>query len=521
MGKIGEIWAKLGLKKDEFDKGLDNADKKAKGFGSSLKSMGASAKAAWALVGTAAVAAVSKFINSSQTLGDAWAKTMSGMTSRWQNFISQVNRGIADKNNRRNFLWNPFGFWGQIFGSGESGTAKMAGEAKSVAQDAMFEIENAFKIATSEMAPRLNELYLKMMNTALSGKERAAAGAEYRSLLEPLYGNRAQGYKDFMNATVQNWAAVGGISGKYSNEQIVNLVKMMGTNSDYVQQNFGDFYAAYQSMSDTLTQEMVDAIVAYNNAANELNDSLRRIDRVAMNAANIGANSKSDEKPKETDSGAIVDGMIDDVAQRILDGKYEVESAWSDILDLVDVEWELPELDISNAEASLDKLLQDWQQKQQEMMQWKEAFSSALEQGIEGGIASFAEGIGQLAAGGGIDEFAATMLSQMGSFAKQFGSMLIEFGVAAVSLKKLITNPFAAIAAGAALVALGSFASKKAQALTDNFTGSSTTASSGGTSSQSVESQSISTEMTIYVKGKIDGKDILLSGQRAAQYYGR
>lgn len=519
MGKIGEIWAKLGLKKDEFDKGLDNANKKAKGFGSSLKNMSLKAKTIWTFIAVEAVNAFSKVVHSSQTLGDEWDRVVSGMKSNWQNFISHVNRGIADKTNRRNFLWNPFSFWRQI--NSESGTAKMAGEAKSVAQDAMFEIENAFKIATSEMAPRLNELYLKMMNTALSGKERAAAGAEYRSLLEPLYGNRAQGYKDLMNATVQNWAAVGGISGKYSNEQIVNLVKMMGTNSDYVQQNFGDFYAAYQSMSDTLTQEMVDAIVAYNNAANELNDSLRRIDRVAMNAANIGANSTSAEKPKETDYGAIVDGMIDDVAQRILDGKYEVESAWSDILDLVDVEWELPELDISNAEANLDKLLQDWQQKQAQMRQTSEALSAALEDGIEQMIVSFADNIGQLAAGGDIDEFSAAMLSQMGSFAKQFGSILIQCGVASLALGDLFKNPYAAIAAGAALVALGSYATKKSQALLDNFTGSSTTASSGGTSSQSVESQSISTEMTIYVKGKIDGKDILLSGQRAAQYYGR
>lgn len=521
MGKIGEIWAKLDLKKDEFDKGLDNADKKAKGFGSSLKSMGASAKAAWALVGTAAVAAVSKFINSSQTLGDAWAKTMGGMTSRWQNFISLVNRGLADKANRRNFLLNPAEFFRQTFGSGEADAAKLAGQAKSSAQDALFEIENAFKIATSEMAPRLNELYLKMMNTALSGKERAAAGAEYRSLLEPLYGNRAQGYKDFMNAAVENWAAVGGISGKYSNEQIVNLVKMMGTNSDYVQQNFGDFYAAYQSMSDTLTQEMVDAIVAYNNAANELNDSLRRIDRVAMNAANIGADSTAAEKPQETDYGAIVDGMIDDVAQRILDGKYEVQSAWNDILDLVDVEWELPELDISKAEESLQTLMDEWLAQQEQMRQWNEAFSGMFEQGINDGIVTLADGLGQLAAGGDVEEFASSMLSQLGSFAKQFGSMLIEFGTGAIALKSLIKNPYLAIAAGIALVALGGIATQKAQDMTDNFTGGSSTASSGSMSSQGAEAQSISTEMTIYVKGKIDGKDILLSGQRAAKYYGR
>ena len=91
MGKIGEIWAKLSLKKDDFDKGLDQANTKAKGFGSSLKSMGVAAKAAWAAVGAAAVKAINEFINSSQTLGDQWAMTVSGMKSRWQNFLSTIN----------------------------------------------------------------------------------------------------------------------------------------------------------------------------------------------------------------------------------------------------------------------------------------------------------------------------------------------------------------------------------------------------------------------------------------------
>ena len=106
------------------------------------------------------------------------------------------------------------------------------------------------------MGPRLNELYLKMMNTALSGTERAAAGAEYRKLLEPIYANRTQGYQDVMNASIQNWAAIGGISGKYTNEEIVSLVTMMGKNASYVEQNYSDFYKAYQSIGDNLTSEI-------------------------------------------------------------------------------------------------------------------------------------------------------------------------------------------------------------------------------------------------------------------------
>lgn len=525
MGKIGEIWAKLGLKKDDFDKGLDQANSKAKGFGSSLKSMGAAAKAVWAAVGVAAVKAVKEFINSSQTLGDEWAKTVSGMTSRWQNFISGVNREVAATGgNLKKFLFDRKYFqdvirstYQKISGNGEGDAATLAGEAKAEALDALFEIENAFKIETAQMAPRLNELYLKMMNTALSGSERAAAGAEYRKLLEPIYAKRAQGYQGVMNASVKNWAAIGGISGKYSNEEIVNLVKMMGTNSSYVEQNFSDFYKAYQSIGDKLTSEMVDAIVSYNNAANELDQTLRRIDRVAINAGNADV-GKAAEEEQGMSYVDVIDGVMNDVISRIESGKYQVESIWDDMLDLVDVEWETPELDISKTEESLQKLMDDWEEQQKAMQEFTDNLSSVLESGIEDSIYSLSEGLGQLAAGGDLQDFASNMLNQMASFAKKFGSMLIEFGVGALALKKLIMNPYTAIAAGAALVALGGMASQKAQAMTDSFTGSSSSGSSGSTTSSD---QNINTELTIHVVGRLDGKDILLSSERAKKYYSK
>ena len=94
-------------------------------------------------------------------------------------------------------------------------------------------------------------------------------------------------------------------------------------------------------------------------------------------------------------------------------------------------------------------------------------------------------------------------------------------------LSKLVRKPdtpagvligLTAIAAGAALVALGGIASQKAQAMTDSFTGSS---SSGSSSSTASNDQNISTELTIHVVGRLDGKDILLSSERAKQYYSR
>ena len=80
-------------------------------------------------------------------------------------------------------------------------------------------------------------------------------------------------------------------------------------------------------------------------------------------------------------------------------------------------------------------------------------------------------------------------------------------------------DPAVAIAAGAALVAVGAALSSGIQAL--GRSGGSSAMSSSTGSSASTTNENISTEMTVYVKGKISGKDILISGDNARSYYGR
>ena len=52
-----------------------------------------------------------------------------------------------------------------------------------------------------------------------------------------------------------------------------------------------------------------------------------------------------------------------------------------------------------------------------------------------------------------------SLLSSLGSFMKSIGQQMIALGTAGLAIKSFIANPFLSIAAGAALVALGSFAS--------------------------------------------------------------
>lgn len=114
------------------------------------------------------------------------------------------------------------------------------------------------------------------------------------------------------------------------------------------------------------------------------------------------------------------------------------------------------------------------------------------------------------------------LLQPFANMAKQLGEMIIIEGLGIKDFKLALKtlNPYVAIAAGTALIALGATLSSGIKAL--GSSGGSSAMSSGSSATSNANSDTtISTEMTIYVKGKISGKDILISGDNAKKYYGR
>ena len=161
MGKISDIWVRLGLKKEGFDKGMDDAGKKVEGFGGAFGKIKAGALAAWAAIGASVTAFVKDFVNHSQTMGDMWNQVTGQMKTVWSQFLTSLT----------NWDWEGFG---------QRVRDAMDATSQSIlAHDAEFEVMNSIKLRKAAMAEELAQLQIIMRDTRKSYDERAKAAQDY------------------------------------------------------------------------------------------------------------------------------------------------------------------------------------------------------------------------------------------------------------------------------------------------------------------------------------------------------
>ena len=546
MGKIGDLWVKLKLKSDEYKKGLDEAQGKTRSFSDKIKSLSVTAAAVWGAIGAAATKMALDFVKSSQTMGDQWDILMTQVSTRLQQIRAEFNREIAANG------WFK-GFFKAFFSDTTEVEAMAVGKALSQAKDAMTEIEYAFRLNMEQTGPKLHELYLKMMNSALSASDREAAAKDYRKEVEDIYAPRVKGIKDILDKTVQQYLVLGGISpNKYSTEKVVDLIKMMGSDPAKVEREYSDFFAGYQNLSDDISGNLVSTMEAYYNTTNEMNDMLKRADRTAQSMENTGL----DDIIKKL--GAAKDGMADFRAQvaeeaevmaadeefqKMSDPLEEFERTHDEALSnmtekqrifaefaqeyyekAAKATWEYQQ----SQEAALEQAQKDAQaaaDKQADeaakVAELNHALTAAITESLSDGTQAFTDMLFGLE-GADASSILSALMQPFANTAKQLGEMLVAQGVAVEVFKKSLDSlqGAPAIAAGMALIAIGSAISSGIKSLGASA-GSSASSSAAAGSSGAGTDTNISTEMTIYVKGKISGKDILISGDNARRYYGR
>ncbi len=236
--------------------------------------------------------------------------------------------------------------------------------------------------------------------------------------------------------------------------------------------------SATTAVSDTFTKligtnlSLQDSIRKTSDTIDELQSKLIKLQTGIISSTNVRDEIKTTQQQINDLSEAL--NLL--TGGRELDLKVNVEmpTIAADMNKFFDGKnWTLPAIDSSVLQTSLAK-----------------AGEMVIDYGryIEGGIVDVVSAIGNAWGSGDWSNLGKDMLSAVGKLAQQFGAMVISFAIAADALKKIITtNPIAAIAAGAALIALGAAAQAAAGKMMNNaFSGSSggyDRSYSGGTSS--------------------------------------
>ena len=147
-------------------------------------------------------------------------------------------------------------------------------------------------------------------------------------------------------------------------------------------------------------------------------------------------------------------------------------------------------------------------------------FSDAIISSLGGGFQALTDAMFNLD-GADTKQVMAAFIAPFADTMKQMGALIMSAGLATAKLKLSFTNPAGAIAAGAALMALGAMVSSGVQSMLANPTGggSGSTSSYGGGSVPNIETYEQT--LTVEVVGRLSGSDIVLAGNRQIEKWRR
>lgn len=648
MSKIGDLFVRLGLKKEEFSKGIAEAKKESSSFAESVKGIGLKGKIAFAAVAaavTGVVAAVKNLAKSNQTLGDEFNRTTAGMTAMWDTLKTAIastdfSNFLSDLQEANRLARDLYDAW-----------------------DSLGEINTSYNISLAKQLENINNLKVKLRDVNLSEQERKAAGEQLLQIYKDLEANPTRGMNAFSEASLNKMANKLGYATKNATDQqmaqarksveefFVWLGSEQGSkmNKLYANaalvgghefwkrddwKNQADQVAAaagiskeYQQMlwnynnkvSDKDRLAMEEAVTgAYKQQAKYSGETLRiqtLINNLKGGGGRSGGGGNSEinqiEKIQESTltqrdllqkrydeqlallqkygqdasaltqkfSNDLVNSLSDkavegDIFERTMGRKELLQKHYEELLEV----FRQYNMDSSSLGVQYVQMLAQIREdeeaeteKQKKVMdEWSESvvdaflkinsvdlddvqealadFNADLDAQIEKSnkslqraedmigdfkkavVSGFSEACQEMAdqlfglKDANVGSVVKALLTPLAQMAIKMGEIIVAEGIAMEAAKSALSNPYTAIAAGAALIAIGAAATAALNAVAQSAGRSSTTTSYGrgsNTGGSGSYTENIETELTIYVKGRISGSDIVISGERTVNKWSR
>ena len=487
MGKIGDLFVRLGLKSDDYKKGMNEAKKETESFGNKLGKMKAGALAVWAAIGTAVMTFAKDVISSSNTMSDAWDRAMSRMKASYHNLIV----GLKNANPSGQAAGSLKEAWSMV--KSIFGNAKEAGDAAAEmtkAFDAEFELTHSIRLQRGAIQQELNELYTMMRDTTLKPGDRQAAAEKYKELLQPIADAEVAVYGDMVSKAIDAWKAGTGLN--RSREDIMDFFTNYGTNPQGMAAKYADIANVYENFkADKQNIVIFDVLAKYQEAANMMSNVDRELARTSNSIK------------------ATIQRDLESIAAAVKEyGQEDLK------LDL-EIDIDVDEEDMEYVDAMMQEFIGKLQDDQARIRDLNRMITDSFVQGFADSVQAITDAAFGIE-GAGFEQALAAFVKPIANMMKNMGELFMAEGLAELQL--ISGTPTQKIAAGAALVAIGSAISSGLTKLSGAVGGAST-AGAGSSTVDRVETYE--QDITVHVVGTISGNDIVLAGQKTLNKWSR
>ena len=495
----------IGADTKDFDKGAKSVKqgllglgKDANEFGGAMKALSSKGVAAFAAVAAAvagAIKVVKDLSQQNQALGDAWERTCSQMTGAFDSFKTSV----ANLN------------FSNLF-SNMKEAGRLAGELYN-AQDGLGEVQTSYNMSLARQQKTINQLRLDMSDLSKTDAERIEAGQKLLKIYEDLEKNPTRALSSISDASLDVISNKLGYSlGDLTEEQLNGVRRQteqffiwLGTEvGESWNSAFADAFAdpskllkttmaaqnaglseAYRKMlwnyqgavGDKDRLAMEEAVVAYYDQEAKLSAETFRIRKQIQSIQNASANADA-SAAEEAARKAAAELKRQQQAKKEIDEMLvalDKRLANNERLSVFDNLPKVNDIGAFTAMGGLATITDEFKQRltaelgditvyvgieadTQKVFEVTNEINSIIESSVIRSSELIGNLLGTLSGGGDAwGDFKNAALSAFGDLAIAVGKIAISAGMASEGIKAALhlDNPYIAIAAGAALIALG------------------------------------------------------------------